>query len=149
MRLMMQKPRRPAMEPCIWGRMAPPVASAGLELVALACAVASDVAVDCAAERVLACMFSWSMAVCARKNIPAVCVEDWLEGPAAVWGECDEATTVALLDEGADSALAADTPTAVATGRADEVVRSRVAGGAASPETPARTERARPATARN
>ncbi len=58
MRLMMQKPKRPAMEPCICGRMAPPVASAGFELVALAWGAVAGVAVDCAGD-VLA-VVSWA-----------------------------------------------------------------------------------------
>ncbi|KAH8711417.1 hypothetical protein HC256_008230 [Beauveria bassiana] len=58
---------------------------------------------------------SWSEDL-GRRNIPVVCVEE-LAGPAAVWGESDEATTVALLIE-MGSELAA-TPMAVATGSED------------------------------
>lgn len=86
-------------------------------------------AVDCAGE--LLATISWSGDP-GRINIPAVCVEEWLAGPAAVWGECDEATTVALL-VGMGSELAG-TPMAVATGSEDgEEARLREEGKAPSP----------------
>ena len=149
MRLMMQKPKRPAMEPCIWGRMAPPVASAGFELVALACEVASAVAVDCA--RGVSAGMSWSSAVVVRKDVPAVSVEEWFDAPAAEWSECDEATTVALLLDAGCSELPW-TPTAVATGSEDgEETRSRDVGVEPSPEPgmPALTAMARLAATKN
>lgn len=104
------------MEPCIWGRMAPPVASAGFELVALA--RGESVAVE----------GTWVWAV------------DWLAG-AAVSRDCDEtmeADEVAELrtevrtEVEVDAALVVEsTPTAVATGRVS-VEMSTEAGGAPS-----------------
>ncbi len=78
-----------------------------------------------------------------------MCVNEWLD-VAAVWSECDEATTVALLLE--TRSEVPWTPTAVATGSEDgEETRSRDEGAEPSPEPgmPARTAVAKPAATRN